>query len=158
MPNFLIQTSPDNPDFVIIQVNFQKSPSGAGLWTPNLMFILGLSFCPGCHWNALSPTPARYFLWVFFHIFFSIFFYFSVKMHRIIHNWDFEPRPVSQATKQYLYLMHRKPVSITRLNFSAKKIDQSGAEFSQHFAISGCWHSWSQSKTVCNCPRTCRSR
>ncbi len=35
----------------------------------------------------MSPTPAR-----------------------IIHNWDFEPRPVSQATKQYLYLMHRKPV------------------------------------------------
>jgi hypothetical protein len=29
---------------------------------------------------------------------------------RIIHNWDFSPRPVSQATKQYLFLMQRKPV------------------------------------------------
>ena len=29
---------------------------------------------------------------------------------RIIHNWDFVPRPVSQATKQYLFLMQRKPV------------------------------------------------
>lgn len=27
-----------------------------------------------------------------------------------MHNWDFEPRPVSQATKQYLSLMSRKPV------------------------------------------------
>ena len=27
-----------------------------------------------------------------------------------MHNWDFEPRPVSQATKQYLSLMARKPV------------------------------------------------
>lgn len=54
---------------------------------PRLCDYTGLSFCPECHWNAVSPTPAR-----------------------IIHNWDFEPRPVSQATKQYLYLMHRKPV------------------------------------------------
>ena len=46
-----------------------------------------MSFCPDCHWNAVHPTPAR-----------------------IIHNWDFEPKPVSQATKQYLYLMQRKPV------------------------------------------------
>ena len=51
---------------------------------PRLCDYTGLSFCPECHWNAVSPTPAR-----------------------IIHNWDFEPRPVSQATKQYLYLMHR---------------------------------------------------
>ena len=29
---------------------------------------------------------------------------------RIVHNWDFEPRPVSQATKQYLFLMLKKPV------------------------------------------------
>lgn len=34
----------------------------------------------------------------------------SVTPARIIHNWDFVPRPVSQATKQYLYLMFRKPV------------------------------------------------
>ena len=29
---------------------------------------------------------------------------------RIVHNWDFEAHPVSQATKQYLFLMLRKPV------------------------------------------------
>ena len=28
----------------------------------------------------------------------------------MVHNWDFEPRTVSQATKQYLSLMARKPV------------------------------------------------
>jgi hypothetical protein len=47
----------------------------------------GLSFCPNCHWNTLAITPAR-----------------------IVHNWDFEPRPVSQATAQYLRLMYKKPV------------------------------------------------
>ena len=57
------------------------------LRTPRLCDYTGLSFCPDCHWNAMHPTPAR-----------------------IIHNWDFEPQPVSQATKQYLYLMQRKPV------------------------------------------------
>lgn len=35
----------------------------------------------------------------------KMFFYL-----RIIRNWDFEPRQVSQATKQYLALMSRKPV------------------------------------------------
>lgn len=54
---------------------------------PRLCDYTGLSFCPNCHWNAMAPTPAR-----------------------IIHNWDFSPRPVSQATKQYLFLMQRKPV------------------------------------------------
>ena len=54
---------------------------------PRLCDYTGLSFCPECHWNAMSITPAR-----------------------ILHNWDFEPRPVSQATKQYLFLMQRKPV------------------------------------------------
>ena len=54
---------------------------------PRLCDYTGLSFCPDCHWNAMAQTPAR-----------------------IIHNWDFSPRPVSQATKQYLFLMQRKPV------------------------------------------------
>jgi len=54
---------------------------------PRLCDYTGLSFCPDCHWNAMAATPAR-----------------------IIHNWDFVPRPVSQATKQYLFLMQRKPV------------------------------------------------
>lgn len=54
---------------------------------PRLCDYTGLSFCPSCHWNSVSVTPAR-----------------------IIHNWDFEPRPVSQATAQYLRLMYKKPV------------------------------------------------
>ena len=28
---------------------------------------------------------------------------------RVLLNWDFEPRPVAQASKQYLKLMLRKP-------------------------------------------------
>ena len=54
---------------------------------PRLCDYTGLSFCSYCHWNALSVTPAR-----------------------IICNWDFAPREVSQASKQYLYLMANKPV------------------------------------------------
>ena len=47
----------------------------------------GLSFCAKCHWNALSITPAR-----------------------VLQNWQFEEFPVSQAAKQYLFLMYSKPV------------------------------------------------
>ena len=46
----------------------------------------GLTYCPGCHWNARSVTPAR-----------------------ILRNWQFEEFEVSQASKQYLTLMLRKP-------------------------------------------------
>ena len=43
---------------------------------------------------------------------------------RIIHNWDFSPRPVSQATKQYLFLMQRKPViDISQANHKVPNID-----------------------------------
>jgi len=55
--------------------------------TPRLCDYTGLYFCGSCHWNAMSATPAR-----------------------IVRNWDFTERPVSQATKQYLHLMIRKPV------------------------------------------------
>ena len=54
--------------------------------TPRLCDYTGLHFCPGCHWNARSVTPAR-----------------------ILLNWEFEEHPVSQATKQYLFLMWKKP-------------------------------------------------
>ena len=46
----------------------------------------GLSYCPGCHWNARSVTPAR-----------------------ILRNWQFEELEVSQASSQYLMLMLRRP-------------------------------------------------
>ncbi len=36
---------------------------------------------------------------------------------RIVHNWDFEARSVSQASKQYLFLMYRRPViDVGRIN------------------------------------------
>ena len=54
---------------------------------PRLCDYTGLHFCPGCHWNARSVTPAR-----------------------ILFNWEFKEHPVSQATKQYLYLMWKRPV------------------------------------------------
>jgi len=60
--------------------------------TPRLCDYTGLYFCGSCHWGATSPTPAR-----------------------IVHNWDFTEVPVSQATKQYLFLMIRKPVINVRL-------------------------------------------
>lgn len=47
----------------------------------------GLSYCPSCHWAAVSPSPAR-----------------------ILANWDFQPRPMAQASLQYLSLMARKPL------------------------------------------------
>lgn len=46
----------------------------------------GLYYCPMCHKNSKSVTPAR-----------------------VIRNWDFEERRVSEASKQFLALMSRKP-------------------------------------------------
>ena len=61
---------------------------------PRLCDYTGLSFCPKCHWNAVAFTPAR-----------------------IVHNWDFKPQLISQAAKQYLYLMYQKPVlNIMKIN------------------------------------------
>jgi len=75
-----------------VECDKKLSPSSVGALTvggnePRLCDYTGLSFCGGCHWSATSIIPAR-----------------------IIRNWDFEPRQVSQATKQYLALMSRKPV------------------------------------------------
>lgn len=47
----------------------------------------GNYYCPQCHWNDEMTIPAR-----------------------VVHNWDFEPRRVCRASKQYLRLMHKKPV------------------------------------------------
>ncbi|CAL8102347.1 unnamed protein product [Orchesella dallaii] len=46
----------------------------------------GKYYCPQCHKNLMMPIPAR-----------------------IFHNWDFEERKVSEATRQLLSLMLRKP-------------------------------------------------
>lgn len=79
---------------------------------PRMCDYTGLSFCPRCHWNATAATPAR-----------------------IVHNWDFEPRPVSQATKQYLLLMQRKPViNIDAINPKLFAIVQELVEVAEHRA------------------------
>ncbi|XP_055911568.1 differentially expressed in FDCP 8 homolog isoform X2 [Eupeodes corollae] len=54
---------------------------------PRLCDYNGLYFCPSCHWNDVSVTPAR-----------------------IIHNWDFEPRKVCRASLQEINLFLDKPV------------------------------------------------
>jgi len=46
----------------------------------------GLYYCPWCHKNATFSIPAR-----------------------IVHNWDFEEKTVSECNKQFLSLMFRKP-------------------------------------------------
>lgn len=46
----------------------------------------GKYYCPQCHQNLGMPIPAR-----------------------IFHNWDFEERKVSEASRQFLSLMLRKP-------------------------------------------------
>ena len=61
---------------------------------PRLCDYTGLWFCSVCHWGSTSVVPAR-----------------------IVHNWDFTPRKVSEATRQYLNLMRHKPViDISRAN------------------------------------------
>lgn len=54
----------------------------------------GKYYCPLCHKNSMMTVPAR-----------------------IIHNWDFEPRPVSESNRQYLTLMFKKPnIHLEKLN------------------------------------------
>jgi cupin superfamily acireductone dioxygenase involved in methionine salvage len=46
----------------------------------------GRYYCPFCHKNNTLSIPAR-----------------------ILHNWDFEEKKVSEATRQFLTLMAKKP-------------------------------------------------
>ena len=47
----------------------------------------GRYYCEKCHWGTRSPIPAR-----------------------IIHHWDFTPRPVCQASLQVLALLAPRPL------------------------------------------------
>ncbi|XP_045464923.1 differentially expressed in FDCP 8 homolog [Harmonia axyridis] len=47
----------------------------------------GLYYCSGCHWNSLAIIPAR-----------------------VVHNWDFTPKPVCQATLQQLKVASNRPI------------------------------------------------
>lgn len=58
-----------------------------GAVEPRQCDYTGSYYCPLCHWNDEVIIPAR-----------------------VIHNWDFEPRKVCRASKQYLRLMYNKPV------------------------------------------------
>ncbi|KAK9499293.1 hypothetical protein O3M35_002349 [Rhynocoris fuscipes] len=47
----------------------------------------GRYYCPSCHWNTLSIIPAR-----------------------VIHNWDFDPKPVSQSSYQLIRISKSRPM------------------------------------------------
>lgn len=51
----------------------------------------GNYYCSNCHWNSLAVIPAR-----------------------VLRNWDFEPRQVCRASKQFLRLMKRRAVIAVR--------------------------------------------
>lgn len=55
----------------------------------------GMYYCYKCHWNDLEPTPAR-----------------------VLHNWDFDARPVSRRSLQILTYLKRKPVLFNLLEFN----------------------------------------
>lgn len=56
-----------------------------GFCEPRLCDYSGNYYCEMCHWNDTMVIPAR-----------------------VLHNWDFEPRKVCRAAKQYLKLMITK--------------------------------------------------
>ncbi|XP_026474690.1 differentially expressed in FDCP 8 homolog [Ctenocephalides felis] len=61
---------------------------------PRLCDYTGNYYCSTCHWNSEAIIPAR-----------------------VIQNWDFEPRPVSQSSLQVLNLFYNRPViDLQRLN------------------------------------------
>ncbi|KAL3841852.1 hypothetical protein ACJMK2_019949, partial [Sinanodonta woodiana] len=59
----------------------------SGFPQPRLCDYSGMYYCDLCHWNDSTVIPAR-----------------------ILHNWDFEPRKVCRASKQFLKLMSQKAV------------------------------------------------
>lgn len=89
-PEFLLQICPEKPleslKFRCVECDRKLSPDDP-LLEPRLCDYTGFYYCPACHWNSMSVTPAR-----------------------ILHNWEFDRYPVSQVAKEYLYLMNKKPV------------------------------------------------
>lgn len=54
----------------------------------------GLYFCTACHWGSSAIVPAR-----------------------VVHNWDFTPQPVCQASLQQLRVTSRRPlIHLEKLN------------------------------------------
>lgn len=54
---------------------------------PRKCHYSGLYYCKTCHWNNNSIVPAH-----------------------IVHNWDFEQRPVSRSSLQEINLFYERPV------------------------------------------------
>lgn len=70
----------------------------------------GRHFCSACHWLAIHPSPAR-----------------------IVHNWDFSPRPVSQAALQYLTMVARRPlVNLGQVNPSLLAVVDEVGQVDRH--------------------------
>ena len=74
----------------------RKVRCGAGAWpggsqpTPpqaRRCDYTGQSYCTSCRWGRASPSPAR-----------------------VLANWDFTPRPMAEASLQYLALTARRPL------------------------------------------------
>lgn len=55
----------------------------------------GLYYCERCHWGDLEQIPAR-----------------------VLHNWDFDLRPVSRRSLQIISYIKRKPVLFNILEFN----------------------------------------
>ena len=79
------------PELSLAEQNFQCAECSAelaGFGESRLCDYTGQYFCSLCHWGTANlPSPAR-----------------------IIHNWDFSPRPMCQAAVQYLQLVMRRPL------------------------------------------------
>uniref|UniRef100_A0A069DTM8 Phorbol-ester/DAG-type domain-containing protein n=1 Tax=Panstrongylus megistus TaxID=65343 RepID=A0A069DTM8_9HEMI len=63
--------------------------SGSSLVEARRCDYNGRYYCPSCHWNTLSVIPAR-----------------------VIHNWDFEQQPVSQASYQLIRISKSRPMIV----------------------------------------------
>jgi len=78
------------PEISLVEQNYECAECGFK-FSPNsghrLCDYTGQWYCQSCHWGYTSPSPAR-----------------------IMHNWDFTPMPVCQASYQYLGLMRKRPV------------------------------------------------
>jgi len=85
-------------NFKCAECNFQFRQTSEA----KLCDYTGRSYCSNCHWGGLSASPAR-----------------------IVHNWDFTPRPMSQAALQYITLVTKKPlINLEQINPSLNAVIQ----------------------------------
>lgn len=77
------------PELSLAEQDYQCAECGASLLPgqARLCDYTGQSYCTSCHWGRASPSPAR-----------------------VLANWDFSPRPMAEASLQYLALTNRRPL------------------------------------------------